>query len=155
MHKDTEYRLNVCERYAIPRDRDGRDLTENRDYARMAIAAAHRFFRFNFANVRFSGFAREHDRWDGEVGDYGPAFYIELWHRNEVVRQVGIRSLGILGTMHVDVTSETLEEAISQDFLGGVGKAINTVRDIKKDYPRYVRAFMDEHYMYLEVDMCP
>ncbi len=103
MHKDTKFNLVACERHDQPKERMLRDLTQNQGYAQTVIAAAHRFFLFDLSRVRFSGFAREHDDWDGEIGDYGPAFYVQVWHNAKMVRQVGIRSLGILGTLHVEV----------------------------------------------------
>ena len=155
MHKDTEFTLTACERHDQPQERMIRDLIENREYAKIAIAAANRFFRFDFSKVRFSGFAREHDEWDGQPSDHGPAYYIELWHGGQSVRKIGIRSLGILGTLHVNVIPDNLEDAIQLDILGAINRAVNEERDIDPEFPRFMCAKMDEQYLYLEIDTCP
>lgn len=155
MHKDTKFSLVACERHDQPKERMLRDLTQNQSYADTVVAAAHRFFCFDLERVRFSGFAREHDDWDGEIGDYGPAFYVQVWHNAQMVRQVGIRSLGILGTLHVEVLTDQLEQAVHQDYIGAISASVNQVRNIDLQHIRDINATMDEHFMYLEMDMAP
>lgn len=156
MHQDTKFDLRTCERGPEPIHRPIYDLTQNRTYADTAIGIADRFFKFDFSQVIFSGFAREDDEFDGEEGDSGPCYYVEVWNGGEHHCTVGFTHVGILGTLHVDLKQERdVERALGCDLIGALRKAVNKELDLPDTFPRAPIARVHGDTLYLNVNIRP
>jgi len=156
VHKDTEYRLNVCERGLEPQHRMTKDLTNNRAYADRVIAVADRFFDFDFSQVAFSGFAKEEDDYEGEPTETWPCFFVEVWRDAELYCCVEFVRIGFVGTLHVQLLGDRdPSEAFGQDIIGAVREAVNQERKVFDDFPRAIRARVLYDQLYINFDMRP
>ena len=154
MHKDTEYRLDVCERGLEPQHRMTKDLTSNRVYADRAIAAADRFFKFDFSQVAFSGFAREEDDYDAEPTETCPCFFVEVWRDAELYCSVELVQVGLLGTLHVQLLGDP-REGLGQDLVRVIREAVNRERKVPDHFSRVMRARVLYDQLFLSLDMRP
>lgn len=146
MHQDTEYDIRLCER-PVPKGLPclARDLTQNMEAADRAIAVADRFFKFDFDEVRFSGFAR--------CDDPDDPLMVEVWNDVKLAYKVKFERCGVEGTLYVDM--KDISDGLGEDLLGAMIRAVNEVRKLPLECPRFLSARVDELDFYITMDLRP
>jgi hypothetical protein len=152
MREHTEFDIRPCER-PLHKDQMYRDLTQNRYFAETAIAVADRFFKFDFSEVWFSGFIKEDESSPYEQPENRPLLYVKVWNQADLWYDVAFCDTGLTGTLHVDLRDE--EEALGQDLIGCMVRALNQSKGLEESMRREVDAKVDGAYLHLSLDMRP
>jgi hypothetical protein len=152
MREHTEFDIRPCER-PLHTGLMYRDLTQNRHFADQAIAVADRFFKFNPSSVYFSGFLKEDESSAFEQPECKPLLHVQIWNNADLLYNVEFEDSGLTGSLHVDMKGD--KEALGQDLIGDVVKAINLSKGLEESLRREVDARVDGNYLHLTLDMRP
>jgi hypothetical protein len=78
--------------------------------------------------------------------------YIQVWNEADLWYEVAFCDTGLTGTVHVDLKKQ---EALGQDLIGTMVRALNQSKGLEETMRREVEAKVDGAYRYLSLDMRP